>query len=152
MPTRYSRLLKSMSTYCTNLLLLLKPAFDTLVTCTCRLKNTSLGAWKSSSPYPRPFIMWLVGSLCLSTWEYLQPIIIWNLVDEQPIWKSLLVAIWSSRRLKGWMDHMGTTLILYLIHKILYKVTCGVTRFIFRFLVFYRLELQKQIGVVLANL
>ena len=88
--------------------------------------------------------MWLVGNLCLSTWEHLQLIIIWNLVAEQPTWKSPLVAIWSSRRLKGWMDHMGTTLILY-------KVTCGVTRFIFIFLNFYMLELQKQIGVVLAN-
>ena len=34
--------------------------------------------------------MWLVGDLCLSTCEHLQPTIIYNLVGKRPTWKFTL--------------------------------------------------------------
>ena len=68
-----------------------------LVTNTCRLKIQDLvGTWKSSNQCSRlstfqwTAIMWLDGSLCLTTCKHLQLTIIQNLVGEQSTFKLTL--------------------------------------------------------------
>ena len=56
-------------------------------------KDSLVGAWKSSGPWPFPStiqrtaIMWLDDNLCLTTCKNLLPIIIQNLVGDRPTWK-----------------------------------------------------------------